>query len=408
MKNILKKSSYLLLVILLLVVSFSFSSDSRIVHAKTLRNLKEELAAKEKELSEGKSQKELTEKQIEQKRNNIAAINQEIVNIQDETVKLGEEIERLNEEIKLKQKEIKQIINYYQLSNGESAYLEYVFNAVDFTDFIYRMAIAEQLSNYNDKLIDEYNATIKESEQKKKDLANKQVELNNKQKSLENELTSLGNQLGEIMDENTSLEDDIKSMKKLINTYENIYKCNLDEDVSNCGRDKLPIGTAFYRPTTVGYISSNYGIYNVWGYSQMHYGMDIAGMGHGAPVYAMADGRVSYITEKSSCGGNYVYIHHSINGKAYTTGYLHLASINVRVGDVVTTNTVIATVGGNPNIETWDSCSTGTHLHIQISTTNIPAGLYYYSRFSAKSFNPREVLNLPALGGWYYDRTSRY
>lgn len=408
MKKIFKKTSYILLTILLLIISFAFSSDSRIVKAKTLRNLKEELAAKEKELSNGNNQRALTESEIKQRKNKISSINIEILQIQEETARLSKEIERLNGEIELKKQEIKQIINYYQISNGESAYLEYVFNATDFTDFIYRMAIAEQLSSYNDKLIDEYNLIIKESNQKKEDLANKQVELNNKQKSLENELSALGSQLNQIMDENTTLEDDIKSIKKLINTYENVYKCNLDEDINSCGRGKLPAGTAFYRPTTKGRISSNYGIYNVWGYSQMHYGVDISGTGHGAPVYAMADGRVAYITEKSSCGGNYVYIHHLINGKAYTTGYLHLASINVKVGDTVTTNTVIGGVGGNPSIETWDTCSTGTHLHIQISTTNIQAGLSYYSRFSAKSFNPREVLNLPSLGSWYYDRTTKY
>ena len=48
-------------------------------------------------------------------------------------------------------------------------YLEYVFTATDFTDFIYRMAIAEQLSDYNEKLISDYEDLIIENEKKKEE-----------------------------------------------------------------------------------------------------------------------------------------------------------------------------------------------------------------------------------------------
>lgn len=407
MKNKFIKIS-LILIIFMIIINLFIPSKSDVVSAKTLRDLKTELSEKEKELEDINNQQKLTEQQIENKRNSINAINKEIVSIGEEINSLTIEIEELTEEIKLKEKEIKEIINYYQLSNGESAYLEYVFNAADFTDFIYRMAISEQLSNYNNQLIDEYNNTIKKNEQKKKDLNSKTVSLNEKQNSLQKELESLGSQLGEILDENVTIEDDIKSLKKLINTYENTYKCGLDEDISTCGRNKLPADTAFYRPVISGVVSANYGIYYPWGYAMMHYGMDIAGTGHGANVYSMANGKVAYITYKASCGGNMVYIHHNVNGVKYTTGYFHLASIKVNVGDIVTTNTIIGTVGGNKNIETWDGCSTGTHLHIQFSYNNIAQGSGFYTRFAAKSFNPRNVLNLPIEGSWFKDRITKY
>ena len=103
-----------------------------------------------------------------------------------------------------------------------------------------------------------------------------------------------------------------------------------------------------------------------------------------------------------------VYIHHNVKGQTYTTGYFHLGSVKVNVGDTVTTNTVIGTVGGNKNIETWDRCSTGTHLHIQFAYSNIPAGLGFYTKFNAKHFNPRNVLNLPSEGAWFSDRITKY
>ena len=406
MKNI-KKLTLFLLVILLIIFNFYIPS-SRVVEAKTLRDLKNELAEKEKELEESNDKKKLTEKEIQNKKNTISSINLEIVNIGEEKTKLTQEIETLGEEIKEKEKQIKEIINYYQLSSGESEYLEYIFAAKDFSDFIYRMAITEQLTDYNDKLIDEYNNKIKENEQKTKDLNAKKVSLNEKQKELQKELDSLGSQLGEILDENVSIEDDIKSMKKMISLYEDIYKCKLDEDINTCGASILPPDTAFYRPVVSGSVSADYGIYYPWGYAMMHYGMDIAGSGHGANVYAMASGRVAYITYKSNCGGNMIYIHHNINGTKYTTGYFHLGSVRVNVGDIVTKDTVIGTVGGNPRYETWDTCSTGTHLHIQFAYTNIPAGAGFYTKFTAKSFNPRNVLNIPAYGVWFSNRTTRY
>ena len=407
MKYVKKISSFILIAFILLVNLYIPSNVSK-VEAKTLRTLKEELAAKEAELENSNNQKRLTEEEIASKKRGIDAINEQIVSIQEETVALTEEIEKLNEEIKEKEAEIKQIMNYYQLSTSESAYLEYVFEAKDFTDFIYRMAVTEQLSKYNEELVDEYNNKINENEQKKKDLAQKQISLNDKQAQLQVELESLGTQLGEILDENVTLEDDIKSMKKLINTYENVYNCDLDEDVNSCGMGKLPAGTAFFRPVIEGMVSANYGTYYPWGYPMMHYGMDIAGTGHGANVYSMADGKVAYITERASCGGNMLYIWHNINGVEYTTGYFHLGSINVSVGETVTTETVIGTVGGNPYYEYWDSCSTGTHLHIQFAYSNIPAGVGFYTKFTAKSFNPRNVLNLPYEGGWFSNRYSEY
>lgn len=414
MKNILKKGRYLLLVLILLVVNFSIPTKE-VVEAKTLRDLKSELAELQRQQANVENEKKLTEQEIENKKKNIGNINVEIANINQQMKDLTKEIEELNVEIEEKEKEIKNIMNYYQLSSSESAYLEYIFEAADFTDFIYRMAIAEQLSDYNDKLVDEYNAKIKENEQKKIDLSNKTVELNEKQKKLEEELKSLGNQLGEIMDEHVTVEDDIKSTKELINFYENDLNCGMDEDVDECLyrilMENIEIeisGSGFYRPVTEGKVSANYGIYYPWGYAMQHYGMDISQTGHGAPVYSTAYGIVAYITYRASCGGNMVYIHHHVNGKDYTSGYFHLSTINVSVGDVVTPNTVIGTVGGNSKYEWWDTCSTGTHLHFQLARTNIPSGPGFYTKFNAKHFNPRDVINFPKEGAYFYNRVSTY
>ena len=403
-----KKFSYLVLIVIMLIVSFVMHLDIEVVHAKTLRDLKNELEVKQEEYKNSEQQKQLTQSQINNTKASIAAINTEISNIQAEMLKLVEEIEKLNEDIIQKEKEIKSIMNYYQLSNGESAYLEYIFNAVSFTDFIYRLAITEQLSDYNDKLIDEYNNKIKENEQKKKELAEKTVSLQDKQKTLQTQMKSLQGNLDSILEESISIEEEIRMLKEYIDVYQNKYKCGLDEDINECGRDKLPPDTAFYRPVVAGTISAHYGWYSPWGNSTWHYGTDFAGTGHGAPVYSAANGKVAGIMWRWSCGGNMVLIHHMINGKKYTTGYFHLATVNVKVGDTVTKDTVIGTVGGNPSIEYWDSCSTGTHLHFQMSY-----GLYLneYSAwyvYESKSFDARLLMNLPSVGVWFSSRDTKY
>ena len=404
----LKKASYLILVFIMLIVNFVMRSDIEIVQAKTLRDLKAELEVKQREYEESKNQKQLTELEIASTKASISDINTEISNIQKEMLELTEEIEDLNEEIIEKEKEIKSIMNYYQLSNGESAYLEYIFNAVDFTDFIYRLAIAEQLSDYNDKLIDEHNKKIKENEQKKIELDEKTVSLQDKQKTLQTKMKSLQGNLDSILEESISIEEEIRMLKEYIDVYQNKYKCGLDEDISVCGRDKLPPDTKFYRPVVSGTISAHYGWYSPWGNSTWHYGTDFAGTGHGAPVYSAANGKVAGIMWRWSCGGNMVLIHHMINGQKYTTGYFHLATVNVSVGDTVTKDTVIGTVGGNPSIEYWDECSTGTHLHFQMSY-----GLYLdeYTNwyvYESKSFDARLLMNLPAVGVWFSSRDTKY
>jgi hypothetical protein len=78
----LKKVSYLILIVLMLLVNFFIPKGTEVVEAKTLRDLKQELEQKQQEYKNSQSQKELTEGEIASTRKNIDAINTEISNIQ--------------------------------------------------------------------------------------------------------------------------------------------------------------------------------------------------------------------------------------------------------------------------------------------------------------------------------------
>lgn len=381
------------------------------VKAKTLGDLKTELQKTETELNENKENKKITESEMANVTSNISSI-QNTINQNYKTIeKLNKEIEQLNKKIEEKTKEIKEIINFTQVSNGNSAYLEYMFGAQDFTDFIYRTAVAEQMSNYNDKLIKEFNSNIEANKNKTKQLEAQKIELDKKQQQLESKYESLGDKLKDLVDVQVDIEESIKVQKEIIQMYEK-KGCKDSEDILTCGKKTLPPDTKMWRPVDYGYISSNYGYrtYSINGRmkTDFHTGLDIAGKGIlGKPIYSTANGTVAAITVKYRCGGNMVYIHHNVNGKTYTSLYMHLLSINVSKGQTVTKNTVIGYVGGAST--PWDGCSTGAHVHFTLLSGLVGTDYYAFSsKFYSKLLNPRSYVNFPSGGGSFSDRLTSY
>lgn len=396
---------FLNIFLIVTIISASIFIYTPVVDAKTLGDLKKELEEMESNYQKNQYNKNLTEQQINNVKSEINSASVEIENAQTEIKNLNEEIERLKTEIVNKEEEIREFIRYYQLSNGESAYLEYVFGAADYTDFIYRLAITEQLTKYNDELVKKYNETIEQNKKNVQDLADKQVELSKKQDSLAIKMEELGDQLSVITDERVDIEEEIKMQKEAIDYYQNQLKCKDNESLSTCGRDKLPANTAFFRPIVSGYVTSEFG-QRTFDY---HYGIDLSTTASDVPVYAAASGVVISVVYKSSCGGTKIYIHHNVNGQLYTTSYAHLREALVSKGDSVTVNTQIGVMGGNPYRETWDKCSTGQHLHFQVANGLYLKDYMYWSSYTAKSFNPRNIINLPSgRYNWFYNRTTKY
>lgn len=398
-----KRIKYIFCLVLVISLFFTFKPS---VSAKTLRQLRNELSNAEARYKNNQSNKQQTEAEIASTKARVEELRREKERVQKEIEALNEELERLAEEIKKMEKEMKSIINYYQLSNSNSLYLEYAFNATSFTDFIYRLAVAEQLSEYRKTTIEKYNNLIEENKKKIEELAAKQVAQNKLEDELSKQLSKLRTTLSGINSEAVDIKDEIADLKADINKYANTYKCGEDEDLTACinrsiGYSGLPSAAGFYRPVTAGTVNANYG-YSAY-YGSYHDGLDI-GVSHGTPVYPVADGRVVKVNYRASCGGNMVYIVHNVNGVNYTSGYFHLASINVSPNQVVTHDSVIGYSGGVPWIETWDGCSTGAHLHLQIGTGRYTIDYFWYSDYQARSFDPRNVINFPGWGGYFQGR----
>lgn len=323
--------------------------------------------------------------------NNIAKYQKDIENSKAK-------IEELNKEIEEKKKEIDNLLSFMQISEGDNVYLEYIFEATSFTDFIYRSAIVEQLTKYNDELIDDMYKKIEENKQLQKKLA-KQIEDSEKEMDkLNNLLNSANVSLNQLVDEHVDIEEDMDASKKQYEYFKKEFKnngCSEDTDINVCL--KVPSSTGFIRPLVKATVTSEFGMRyhptrHVW---TLHSGIDL-GVPIGTNVYPAANGVVTKIARVknpniagSSCGGNKIYVKHLVNGKEFVTVYMHVHTIKVNLGDYVTVNTVIAGSGGG---ESYDYCTTGPHLHFSI--------------MKGKSYlQPRNYVSFPAKGKRF---TSRY
>ena len=336
------------------------------VNADSLKQLKQKLARDEANKAALKAEQRRVESKIKAANSDVAAINKKIQDNENKITESKEKINELKKDIQEKQKEIDNLLSFMQVSQKDNVYLEYVFEAKTFTDFIYRSAIVEELTKYNDELIDYMYKLIEENKALQKKLEKQIDEAEKNIDELEAKLKKYDLNLDALAEDQIDVDKDIEARKVMIASYEKIYKqnnCKEDVDISKC--IKVPPANKFVRPLVKGVVTSKYGYryHPTLHYWRLHSGIDIGGNYTGTKVFAAAAGRVSKIVRKSSCGGNMVYIEHNLKGKYYRTVYMHLHSINVKVGQTVDLYTQIGTVGGG---ESYDNCSTGAHLHLTV------------------------------------------
>ena len=371
--------------------------------AKTLGDLKNELKTMEKQSAKQEEEKLQTQLEIQKTKNQIASYQSQIADGK-KIKEAKQKIIELTDEIKEKEEEVKDLVRFLQIANGENAYLEYIFGATSMSDLINRLAIVEQISTYNNELIDEMNKLIKENKQLQKDLEDEEKNLQNKITENEKLIRKLGTNLTAVTDVVLKIEDEIKSLKDKIKNYED-KGCKDHQDLDECSF--IPLDSGFSRPIGTGYISSGFG-WRSWNGGEMHYAIDIATGKDGYNVYPTAAGKVAAVIKKSSCGGNVVYIDHIINGKSYSSVYMHLLTINVKINQNVDRNTVIGKSGGGRTTAMsgcgyspppgYDGCTCGAHLHFGISEGHYEG---YYTSI-ANAVDPTDYIYFPK--GWFNSR----
>lgn len=321
---------------------------------------------------------------IEEIAGKILETQNKITQTENEIAKLKKEIDAANKEIKKKEEESKKIVEYYQLENGENAYLEYAFGADSITDMIYRMSVVEQLTEYNDNLMKELEALIKKNEARTVELNKKTKELAGLKKELEVQKKKLESDNSKIEGSLVNVREDLKVAKAQVAKYKAKGCKSSDRIGIDCARPpKINTGggagdiigaNGFRRPVPGANIS--------WGYGGAHKGVDFTKY-CGAPIYAVATGQVYYVGNTLDYyGAKMVMIVHNVNGKLVFSQYAHLGSYGVSTGQIVTPNTVIGYMGST-------GYSTGCHLHLEMSESygwNYNTGYYSYINYIVSPF----------------------
>lgn len=399
LNDILKLSLILLICSIYIIEPLEVAAASK---ATTIAGLREELAKLKQEKIDNANAVKSTQGEISAKKNAIYNAYKDQEKAQSDIEAAEIKIEEINGEIETTTKQIEDLLKTLQIMQGENAYLEYISGSSSVTEMVMRTKAVDQITNYSKNQIDKMHNLIEENRQLQKDLENKKIELEGKISSYQSAVSSLGNQLSALAEITEDIDDQIKNQEALINYYSKI--CTSETQLlSRCSSVAVSFG--WLRPLNKGSVTSNWGYRYIFGSTSFHNGIDLGGNSEGTNIYSAANGTVAAITRRSRCGGNKVYIHVNVNGKAYTTYYFHLLSINVNVGDNVTTNTVIGTVGGGKGTRSYDTCTTGAHLHFGVSTGYYLKDYSAYSTLTSRSTDPAKTVGFPSKGTWFYKRS---
>lgn len=330
--------------------------------AITLREYEDKVNQYSKELNDKNNDIEISRKKLEDIRRKISNYESQIKSAEEETQRLEVEIQRNNEEIKAKNNESKKIIEYYQVSNGENAYLEYAFGATSITDMIYRMSIVEQLTEYNDKVMKELQALIDSNKKKQEELRKKQQELKELNKKLAAEASKVKGSISTMEGMVPNIKGQLSYYQQRVKYYKSVG-CNSDDRIGiDCDVPKSTGGgiagaTGFVYPVdSPSWITTDY----YWNKESGHKGLDIIKY-CGAPIKAVANGRVYYVgSGKDTYGAKMVMIVHNYNGRIVVSQYAHLNGYAVREGQDVYAGQTIGYMGNS-------GYSTGCHLHLEMS-----------------------------------------
>ena len=128
------------------------------------------------------------------------------------------------------------------------------------------------------------------------------------------------------------------------------------------GLQRSLAGIPQVHPAKAEFISSRFGYRTdpINGHAAFHAGLDFAGP-MGAPVYAAANGKISFAGQRRGYG-NCVEVDH---GNGLTTRYAHMSRFRVAMGQTVKAGEVIGAIGSTGR-------STGPHLHFEVRVHGTP------------------------------------
>ena len=185
----------------------------------------------------------------------------------------------------------------------------------------------------------------------------------------------------------SQLQARLQTQKKSFNTLETLIK----------NKEALLAATPAIQPVSnrdLNRIASGFGtrIDPVYKTMKFHAGLDFA-VPQGTPIYATANGVVSFSGNAGNGFGNHVIIDHGFN---YETLYGHMVRVKARAGQRVMRGEVIGWVGSTGK-------STGPHLHYEVhkSGQKLDPIYFFYNDLTPEQFD--RILKLASAGNQTFD-----
>lgn len=349
---------------------------------KKKKALNSEIAELEKEKSDVIAYVSKLDKKMESATESLNKVKSNLKKKRAELKNTEMELATIEENVKVQYDTMKKRIKY-MYENGSSEYLDLIFEAKDFGDFLNRSEYIEKISAYDRNMLARFQATRDEIEKKKAAIEAKVEELTALKEEANAEREALrvltSTKKGELEKYNKNIAVSEKQQKDFAAKaasaeaeIENLLVAKQrqiaeeerkrQQEAKASGKSDTETdnytGTSGLRwPLKVkGRISSTFGARTspTAGASSYHKGIDIA-VAAGTPIVASGDGKV-VTASYSSSAGNYVMIYH---GQNTSTVYMHCSRLAVSEGTKVSKGQVIAYVGST-------GISTGNHLHFGV------------------------------------------
>ena len=355
-----------------------------------------------------KGSKEDIQSEVEKLDKQLNEISGKVKELESQLSKKRQEIANTESALnKAKEQEKKQYGNMkkriqFMYENGQTSYVEMLLSADSFTDFLNAVEYITQISQYDRKMLKEYQ--------------NMQVTIADTQKTLETDYASLQSLQAKVQEEKQAVAalesakkgelndvaDDLTDAQSVAKAYEaeiqaqneviaqiqaaqkraaeqqaaqqqaqaaeeNQGATDAAGENQNTAQNTTPsgngqsTGSMMWPCPSSKRVTSDYGPRTspTNGASSNHKGIDI-GAAYGADIVA-ADGGTVLVATYSSSGGNYVIIDH---GGGLCTVYMHASSLTVSAGQTVSKGQVIAKVGST-------GISTGNHLHFGVTLNGV-------------------------------------
>ncbi|WP_010677909.1 coiled-coil domain-containing protein [Bacillus timonensis] len=178
--------------------------------AESINSLQSDLTETQNALKELNTQIAKVDQAIEDNQKMISQTEEEIKKSEEQVTTLQGEIDKLNKEIEARNEILKERARIMQESGGTISYIDVIFGAQSFSDFINRVSAVSTIMEADQKVIDEQANAIKQVEKKQDTIQETLTALQSKK----DELVAMQGQIAEQKAQNDALKAALKSKEQ--------------------------------------------------------------------------------------------------------------------------------------------------------------------------------------------------